>query len=477
LGLPVGADIELLPPDSFSPFDNAYSLQTPSKALVDGLAAVAKRLTERVLADATLTNTLIGCVPTGAADATCFNQFLTRFGRSVLRRPLSDAELSEYAAFLQFAEASGDFNTAVGMAIRALLQDLEFVYRFELGNEPVNASGLIRLTDFELASRLAFLLWGQGPDDALLNSAAEGTLATAEGARSAADQLLQDPLGVRRLQRFHSLWLGYEILPHDPALNAAMRQETDALVERVVFTEQRSWLDLFTMAETYLPAELAVHYELASAPPPAAGWTPYPDNSRAGLLSHGTLLANGAKAGETSPTLRGKFVLERLLCQPVPPPPADLQVNADQPPPDVPGNNCKSDRYAAHASGVCASCHTVMDGLGFGLENYDAAGRYREAEAGRPECAINGVGTVSGLGTFSGPAELGALLVGSERLGPCLAHYLYQFALGRTPRLEDQTTLESLASHLADSSYGLRQLLLDWVAHESFRYRVIDESL
>ncbi|HEX2880335.1 MAG TPA: DUF1595 domain-containing protein, partial [Polyangiaceae bacterium] len=129
LGLAVGADIELLPPDSFSPFDNAYSLQTPSKALVDGLAAIAKRLTERVLADVTLTNTLIGCVPTGAADAACFNQFLTRFGRSVLRRPLSDAELSEYAAFLPFAETSGDFNTAVGMAIRALLQDLEFVYR------------------------------------------------------------------------------------------------------------------------------------------------------------------------------------------------------------------------------------------------------------------------------------------------------------------------------------------------------------
>jgi len=473
LGVHPEADIDLLPPDSFSPFDNAYGLQLPSKALIEGLKAVAERLVARLLADPTLTSTVVGCAPASPSDETCFRQFVTTFGRRVLRRPLSEAEVDEYLPFLAFSTQSGDFNTAVGMVIRALLQDMEFVYRFELGVELPDAVPLIRLTDFELAARLAFLLWGQTPDDELLDASEVGALQTAEGLRLAAERLLSAPPGVQRLQRFHALWLGYEVLPHDAMINSAMRQETDALVARVVFDEQRSWLDLLTMPETFVGEVLAAQYGL-TATGAQATWVPYGASGRAGMLSHGALLANGVKAGDTSPTLRGKFILDRLLCQPVPPPPEDLAVNADEPPPDVGGQNCKVDRYAAHATGVCAGCHTTMDGLGFGLENYDAMGRYRAFDDGRADCPIAGTGTVAALGSFSGPAELGTLLAGSDRVPACLVQHLYQFALGRQPRAEDQATLTSLVSNLQGHSYGLRQLLLDWVAHESFRYRVVD---
>ncbi len=471
LGLGPGQDLELLPPDSFSPFDNNYTLQSPSKVLVDGLKTVAERLTERVLADPARVAALLGCTPTGRTDAECFRSFIARFGRQVLRRPLAPNEIDEYATFLDFALESGDFSTALGMALRALLQDMEFVYRFEIGSAAPDTTAVIALTDYEIASRLSFFLWGRAPDEDLLDAAENGGLATADGLRQAATRLLDAPDGLRRLQRFHAQWLGYETLPHDPTLNAAMRQETDALVERVIVLEQGSWLELFTHAETFVDPQLAELYGLAPSSAGAA-WTAYSTPARRGLLSHAAVLSNGVKAGDTSPTLRGKFVLERLLCQPVPPPPAN--VAADEPPMDVAGRNCKVDRYAAHAQGACAACHSVMDGLGFGLENYDALGRYRGVEEADPACTIEGVGTVPDLGTFSGPAELGALLVGSGRLEVCLAQHLYQLALGRAPGVDDQVNLDSIVAQLASRGTRLRDLILDWVSHDSFRYRAVD---
>ena len=166
---------------------------------------------------------------------------------------------------------------------------------------------------------------------------------------------------------------------------------------------------------------------------------------RRGILSHGSLLSNGVRGSDTSPTRRGKFVSERLACTPIPPPPDD--VNADEPPPDVSGQNCKADRYEAHRTQArCAGCHALMDGIGFGLENYDARGAYREHDDGKPECAIEGRGELQGVGAFSGPAELAALLAGSGELTSCLIQRLYQLGVGRDPLPQDMPLLDALAT-------------------------------
>jgi hypothetical protein len=474
LGVDVAADVELLPADSFTPFDNDYTLQVPSKALVDGLKAVSERALDLALADPARRSTWVGCSPTGPADAQCLTDFIRRFGRRALRRPLADAEVQAYLRFQSFGVAAGDFYTAVSMVARAMLQDFELVYRVEIGQPLPGQPGVYRLDDWETASRLAYFLWGENPDDMLLDQAQNGALRSAIDVRAAAERMLADERGQRRILRFHALWMGYDTLPHAPELNAAMRQETDALVRRVVFQEPRPWLDLFSASETWADAALGSIYAL---PGTSAGfsWVRYDEPDRRGILSHGSLLSNGYNGTDTSPTRRGKFIQERLACKPIPPPPDD--VKADEPPPPTGGNDCKFDRYAAHRKEArCAGCHALMDGVGFGLENYDHRGAYREHDTGKPKCVIAGDGNLNGVSAFHGPAQLGALLAQSGELTSCLIKRVYQLGVGRSPRsTEDAPMLEALA-HLSNGpALQLRDLVLDWVSSEGFRNRRIDE--
>jgi hypothetical protein len=473
LGVDVASDVELIPADSFTPFDNDYTLQVPSKALVDGLKAVAERALEKTLADQALRSKLVGCSPTGAADTQCLTDFIRRFGRRALRRPLADAEVQGYLRFQPFAVANNDFYTAVSMVSRAMLQDLEFVYRVEIGQPLAGRPGVFRLDDWETATRLAYFLWGENPDDTLLDQAQTGALRSDRDVRATAERMLADERGQRRILRFHALWMNYDSLPHAPDLNAAMRQETDALVRRVVFQDQRPWLDLFTATDTWANAALGAIYAL-----PGTGanfsWVSYNTAERRGILSHGSLLSNGYNGTDTSPTRRGKFIQERLACTPIPPPPNDVM--ADQPPAATSGNDCKIDRYAAHRKEArCAGCHALMDGVGFGLENYDHRGAYREHDTGKPQCVIAGQGDLSGVGAFRGPAQLGALLAQSGDLTSCLIERVYQLGVGRAPRpTEDAPMLEALEQR-GGPGLQLRQLMLEWVSSEGFRNRSVDE--
>jgi hypothetical protein len=475
LGIDMASDVELLPADSFTPFDNDYTLQVPSKALVDGLKAVAERALEKVLADQALRSSLVGCSPTGPADSKCLGDFIRRFGRRALRRPLADTEVQAYLGFQSFAAASNDFYTAVSMVARAMLQDLEFVYRVEIGQPIAGRPGTFRLDDWQTATRLAYFLWGENPDDALLDQAQNGALRAERDVRAAAERMLADERGQRRIQRFHALWMGYDTLPHAPELNAAMRQETDALVRRVVFQDQRPWLDLFSSTETWANATLGQIYGLPGTLSASFSWVSYKTADRRGILSHGSLLSNGYNGTDTSPTRRGKFIQERLACKPIPPPPND--VKADEPPAATSGNDCKFDRYAAHRTEArCAGCHALMDGVGFGLENYDHRGAYREYDTGKPQCAIAGQGELAGVGNFRGPAQLGALLAQSGDLTSCLIERVYQLGVGRAPRAaEDGPMLEALARQGGGPGLQLRKLVLDWVSSEGFRNRVVDE--
>jgi Protein of unknown function (DUF1592)/Protein of unknown function (DUF1588)/Protein of unknown function (DUF1595)/Protein of unknown function (DUF1587) len=474
LGVDVASDVELLPADSFTPFDNDYTLQVPSKALVDGLKAVSERALALALADPTSRSLWVGCSPSAAADTKCLTDFIRRFGRRALRRPLTDSEVQAYLRFQPFAVANGDFYTAVSMVARAMLQDLEFVYRVEIGQPVAGRPGLYRLDDWETAARLAYFLWGENPDDALLDQAQNGALRSANDVRAAAERMLGDERGQRRILRFHALWMGYDTLPHSPELNAAMRQETDALVRRVVFQDEQPWLDLFSATETWADAALGAIYALPGTSP-SFSWVRYDKPDRRGILSHGSLLSNGYNGTDTSPTRRGKFIQARLACKPIPPPPDD--VKADEPPAATGGNDCKFDRYAAHRKEArCSGCHALMDGVGFGLENYDHRGAYREHDTGKPQCAIGGEGNLSGVGAFRGPAQLGALLAQSGDLTSCLIQRVYQLGVGRAPRpTEDAPMLEALEQLGGGPALQLRDLMLDWVSSEGFRNRTVDE--
>lgn len=470
-GVDPGNDIEFLPADSTTPFDNDYTLQAPSAALVEALNAIAGRQAAAVMADIALRDALVGCTPSGPDDRACLQSFVETFGRRALRRPLTTEEVSALVALDRFSIEESDFYVGVALALRVLLQDMELVYRIEIG-EPI-AGGVLRLSSWELASRLSYLLWGSAPNDRLLDAAAAGELDDATGVRAVAEEMMMDPRASDRVARFHALWLGYEVIRHPTALAASMRAEGDALVDRVVFEGSSSWYDLFRSDEAFLDDTLAEIYGLPA--PGAPTWVGLGTSGRAGILSSAAFLSGGVKFGDTSPVLRGILVRERLFCQDIPPPPPT--VNVDEPPEADP-TACKEDRYAMHRAGGCASCHGLIDPVGFGLEAYDSTGRFRMHDEGRPECAISGDGNVVDLDApFNGPAELSQVLIDSGVLADCFVQHLDQFTIGRETEAIDRRLIENLGDTFAEGEHDLRGLLLEIAASEAFRHRVVDEEV
>jgi hypothetical protein len=208
------------------------------------------------------------------------------------------------------------------------------------------------------------------------------------------------------------------------------------------------------------------------APASSTGaWVAYGASTRRGILSHGSLLAQGAKFDDTSPTLRGVFVRNRFLCQVIPPPPPNVAV--DQPPTST-TSRCKWDRYAEHRSGGCAVCHDKTDRIGFGLENYDRSGAYRATDQDAPECAISGDGEVVGVGTFNGPAGLEELIMGSGDFEQCIVTQLFRMALGRRETGADATTLRTLGDGFKGGGRAFDALLIDMVAAPAFIHRQLE---
>ena len=457
---------QFLPEDKKTPFDNEFATQNPSRVLVEGAETIASDLAEALVADPPRRDLVVGCTPAGQQDADCMESFVRTFGRRALRRALADDEVADFVALgLDFADRGGDFDDGVEQVVRTLLQDAEFLYRIELGTETADP-GVFRLSGYEVATRMSYLLWGSTPDDTLLDLAEDGSLDTPEGRRDAARTMLDSDRGRAQVDRFHALWLGYAELPHPPDLTNAMRTETKAALDRIIFEDDTSWLGLFALDQTFVDDTLAQHYGWPA--PGTADWIDLDGSGRQGILSHGSFLSVAANPDDTSPTKRGKLIRNRLLCQEVPPPPPD--VPADSPPEE---GNCKWDRYAAHRSeGSCRGCHEQMDPIGFGLENYDIAGRFRTHDEGAPECIIAGEGELVGIGTFNGPKELSDMLLDNGELDDCIVDQVYRYAMGHAIAPEDEPYTEDLATSFTDAEHRFRVLLMDLVSHEAFAFRM-----
>ncbi len=466
-----GPASKYLAEDQYDPFDNDYTLQRASEALIDSLEAFAEDVAVRAVLPANRAK-VVPCTPSGAGDSACFEQTVTNVGKKLFRRPLSDDEVTAYLALQAFAtednpDVPHDFYTGVSLVLEAMLQDPEFLYRVEIGT-PGKDPSVLALNDYEIASRLSFLLWGSTPDDALLAAADGGKLVEPDGRRSQAERLLADDRARDALHRFHAMWLGYRAIPGSAELLASFGMETTHLIDRVVFDEPASYLTLFTSPDTYIDTKLADQYGLP-APAGGEGWVKYGSDGRAGILSHGSVLAAFSKFSDTSPTQRGIFVQTRLLCNPVGSPPAN--VNVDQPPAAT-DSACKTDRYAAHrSSSSCASCHDNLDPIGFGLEQYDIGGKFRTHDDGHPECPLDGSGTLPGYGSFNGPGELGQKLVDSGVLEHCFVQQLLDYAIGRPLRTDEGAVVDELAASFEAENYDAQTLLLDFVTSERFALR------
>lgn len=477
LGDPGGAAL-LLPEDIRTPYDNDYTTQEASKSLVDGLDVFTADIVGRLLDDPARLAEVLGCTPSGPDDAECLHGFIERFGRRALRRPLTEEEIAEYMLAQDHAIASGDFDTAIDTVLRAMLQDVELLYRVEVGTEVPGHPGLFELSDWEIASRLSYFLWGTTPDEELLSRAEAGQLHTGEEIRAAAESMLDDERTLTLVERFHAMWMGYETLPFGGEVADAMKVETRALFQRVLFDEDRPWQDLFRMDQTFVDDTLAEHYGLPLPGSDEPTWVDYGDSGRQGLLSQGSFLSVGGKFNDTSPIVRGLMIRTRLFCEPFPTPPPGVDVDA-KPEEGV----CKSERYAAHASGSCASCHQILDPVGFGLEAYDLQGRFRTHEVDDPDtpedesqCEISGDGrlvmSAEESHEFNGPAELADLLLETGQLDHCAVTQLYRFSTGRFELGEDDLDqIDRISEQLGEGDFHFDTLILEMVSDDAFRYR------
>ncbi len=446
---------------------------------VASMEEAAYSVAEQALATPESRRRLLPCTPSAAVDPACTREVLDALGRRAWRRPLTGEEVARVSGIAdRAAEALGDFHEGLEFGIAALLQSPHFVFRTEVGSPTDDADGAEasrRFDDFELASRLSFFLWNTTPDDALLARAAEGALSTEAGLRAEAERLLASPRAREGLANFFSEQLTlYELdaLTKDPTLfehfdtelGPDARTSTLELLLYLVFDVDGDFRDVMTTRETFLNPRLAALY---GVPAPAADGfrrVRLPDDAhRAGLLSHAALLGLNAHQTSSSATLRGRFVRNVLLCQPVPAPP----VNVDTSIPEPSGTTrTLRERVAEHLENPsCAGCHAFLDPIGLGLENYDAIGRWRTHDNGAP---IDPSGSLDGT-AFSDPASLGAAIRAHEAFAPCVVRTLVRYATGHVETPGEAPSIAALSDRFAGLGYRLRPLLLEIVMSRPFR--------
>jgi hypothetical protein len=452
------------------------SLGSVSAAGVGQFENAGRFLAHAAFATAATRQTLVPCTPTGVTDTTCIGAFITTFGQRAFRRPLTTDEVTRYTAVAaQAAKDLGDVWQGLEAITTAFLQSTNFLYLTEVGAPDPQNAGRLRYTSYEMASRLAYFLTNDTPDDTLLAAAASNALLTPAQVQAQATRLLALPVAHDAVRSFFGALLALDNLDtftrptalfpqYTPTLSAAMKQETTMVVDDLVFGSDGDYRHLFDQPETFVNAELAALY---GVPAPAGGGfarvTLPASAHRAGLLGQAGVLAARDHADGTSPTRRGLFVLTRLLCQNLPlAPPANLTI-----PPPPTGMITARQRLEQHASNaVCAACHRQTDPVGLSLEHLDAMGVYRDTDHG---LAIDDSGAYGGQ-TFQGEIGLGAMLRDHPALEPCLVQSMYGVGVGHPATEFDRAPFTTLVNDFTTNGAHVRALLASIVASDGFRY-------
>ena len=421
-------------------------------------------------------------VSPGEEDARA-RQILATLMRRAYRRPANDADLERILPFYRDARRDGDFDAGIEAALSAILVSREFLFRVEQDPPNLAPKTPYPVSALELASRLSFFLWSSIPDDELLAAAERDDLHNPDVLAQQTRRMLADPKAHSLVTNFAGQWLHLRNLESitpdgrlfpdfDDNLRQAFRRETELLFEEVLRRDQ-SVINLLKSDHAWLNERLAKHYGV----PHVAGIefrkisldSPTFDsaNVRGGLLRHGSILTVTSYANRTSPVLRGKWVLENLLGTPPPPQPPNVPALEDN---TVSASLPIRQRLAAHReNAACASCHKLMDPPGFALENYDAVGRWRTLDDGRPVDAAGGMPDGS---TFDGPGGLeSALLARPDVFVTTLAEKLLTFGLGRGVGYDDAPAVRQIVRQARAADYRFSELVVAIVSSAPFRMR------
>ena len=410
-------------------------------------------------------------------EEVCARRILATLARRAYRGPVSEAEVSTLTAFYAEGRAAGDFESGIQQGVARMLVSPRFVYRVVEEPAIVAPGAVYRLSDVELASRLSFFLWSSIPDDELLDVAIQGRLRNPEVLRQQVTRMLADVKSDAFIRNFAGQWLflrELETVQSDAAhfnenLRDAFKRETE-LVFGAIVREDRNLLDLLDADYTFVDERLARHYGI-----PGVRGSHFrrvalaPDGRRRGLLGHGSILTVTSVSNRTSPVVRGKWVLENLLGTPAPIPPPGVESTLDEKK-DAQPTSLRQRLEMHRANPACASCHRIMDPMGFALENFDLVGAWRESDGSLP---IDASGQLADGTPIRGPVDLRkAIMSRGDAFVTTTTEKLLIYALGRPIHHYDMPVVRSIVRRAARDGNKFSALLFGIIESDSFQKRV-----
>lgn len=401
---------------------------------------------------------------------------LTRFATRAFRRPPASAEMERLLGIATQAFRDGEpFESAVGYALQAVLISPHFLFRGEIQPEPGNATLIHDLNDYELASRLSYFLWSSMPDETLFALAAEGKLRAQ--LEPQVRRMLADPRSDALVKNFGAQWLqirnlataipAKEAFPDfDDELRTSLERETELFFANIM-RENRSVLEFLDADYTFVNERLARHYGLPAVRGAEFQKVSLNGSARGGVLTQGSILTITSNPTRTSPVKRGKWILENILGTPPPPPPPDVpELDAGK---EATLSGSLRQRMEQHREKpVCASCHARMDPIGFGFENFDGVGRWRDKDG---TFDIDPAGKLVSGESFGGPAGLKKILLGTKRPEylRCLSEKMLTYALGRGLEFYDQCAIDRMVEHLEKDEFRFQTLVMETVRSVPFQ--------
>ncbi len=457
-------------------FGNAADALGVSRLLIDGYRMVAHTIALQVAPDNATAATFGGC-PSPLNESTCSSKLIANLGLKAFRRPLEARETTSLTSIYSTGRMTGDFAAGARAVIERILQSPQFLYRIEFGEAVDGSTSLMRPAPYEMASRLSYLFWGAAPDQALLDAAAAGKLRTKADILAEAQRLVADPRAKDIARFFHGQLFGIrglDALVRDvnfyptfkPGMGALMRQETEQFIDHVVWNGMGTFNELMTAPYTFVNSTLASFYGMSPVTGDAFTKVNVDTSKRLGLLTQASILALTTPGSRTDPVVRGKWVYTNMLCRSVPDPPPGIPPVADP----TPGVTTRQ-RFEQHRSSPqCQGCHMMLDPIGFGFENYDGVGLWRDTDNGLPIDASGNVPDTDAAGPFNGAVELARKLGESRDAQNCYVGKWLTYAYGRVETAQDACTRVSLQDAFAAAGGNVRQLMVALTQTDAFLY-------
>ncbi len=462
-------------------FDNIADVLSLPPLLMEKYLAAAEQIVDRAMSAPELQASLVVPVATEGVDEAA-RQTLTRFASRAFRRPVDEAELAALWTLYEGERDAGvDYPQSVALPLIGILTSPNFLFRIELDSPTEDPEAVRALNPYELASRLSYFLWSSMPDERLFEMAAGGHLTEPQVLAAEVERMLKDDKSQALLTNFVAQWLQLRSLNQiqpdperfptfDGELRAAMLQETQRFAQAIV-SENLSVLEFLDADFTYLNERLAKHYGVDGIEGDEFRRVSLSDARRGGILTQASILTLTSNPTRTSPVKRGKWILENILGTPPPPPPPGVRALQEEGETELLGS--LRERMAQHRTDPsCSVCHKKMDALGFGFENFDAIGAWRDHDGG---FQIDPSGTLPGNQVFEGPAELRKILMNERRdqFLRCLCEKMLTYALGRELKAFDRCAIDAITKQLKEDDYRFHSLVKGIVASEPFCKRGI----